>query len=1257
MQANDQSGGGLQVGGQTGQLGATGDFNGDGYADIIIGAPIADRNGLSDIGEAYVVFGGPTLGASGAVQLSALNGNSGFKIVGIGDTSTTGDAFTGASVANAGDINNDGFDDIVVGASRRAGDENSDDGYAYVIYGAANFAATVDLATLDVGSGRVLTAGPNFVGAEQFGYAVAGIGDFTGDGIDDLAVGAPTDRTNGSNGTNGRVWVFAEGGENSRSFEGTLNASIGSGVAGAGDFNGDGTPDIVIGAWTDSGFASQSGAAYVVYGGGAAQGELDELGASAGMIIYSTTPSQRLGQSVASAGDVNGDGLGDVIIGALNGDSAYIVFGRADGIASIDIASLDGTNGFRLTDTAPSIDFFGTAVGGGGDFNGDGYDDIVIGARVDDSGSTNGGQVMVVFGGQDFGASLDTSEIDGRNGILINGDIAGQIQMGTSVAFGGDVNGDGFDDIVIGAPGASPNGNFSGQTYVILGGNFQANVNNKPQAVSDGYSLVEDGALVVAAAGGVLANDTDANGDALTAVLVNGPAHGGLTFAADGSFNYTPDADFNGTDRFSYRASDGRVAGNSVQVTLTVAPANDAPAGAADRYGLNAGQTLSVAAAAGVLANDRDIDGDALSAALVAGTANGTLNLASDGSFTYTANAGFTGQDSFVYVASDGSASTGNVIVTLDVFPNNLAPVAGDDIAATDEDSAIILSPLSNDSDPDGDPLTIVDVRVVAPDATSTQGLTAILSPDGQAITFDPTAGTFTQQLRAGQAQVVSIAYTISDGRGGFDTASITVTVDGRDEPGITLASLYTIAGIRAGTTPLDATTAVAQSTDTSLTSMWGVGDVNGDGIDDFAVDLGMTEYPLSGSVRVVYGDANGFDATLTPADVGRLPGFDIVGAVVALSGPATGAVDVNNDGYDDLLLANANADGGRGEAYVIFGGADQAGRAIDVATLNGATGFTVYGNQPGQGTTRGDNVGYSLAGLGDVNNDGIDDIAISSRVRGTLVMFGSESGFEGRYAFDGASAAPGLSIKHGPGARVSEAGDFDGDGFSDILVSDGHDSWLVFGSSATSGTVQTATLDGSNGLRFPASGNYLGLGQAGDVNGDGLYDLFFTSFDVGTMGDPGAGGAYVVFGTDAAMPTTFDFSTLDGSNGFALVGGHVDARVRQITSAGDLNGDGFDELLVVAAEDGRTIAGSVHVVFGREDGFAAAVDLDDLDGGDGFTIRGDFAAGEVLGYQIDPLGDVNADGYDDFALLGVSFTNGAVVASTLIYGDEWLVS
>src|SRR5690606_17124391 len=100
--------------------------------------------------------------------------------------------------------------------------------------------------------------------------------------------------------------------------------------------------------------------------------------------------------------------------------------------------------------------------------------------------------------------------------------------------------------------------------------------------------------------------------------------------------------------------------------------------------------------------------------------------------------------------------------------------------------------------------------------------------------------------------------------------------------------------------------------------------------------------------------------------------------------------------------------------------------------------------NQPGQGTTRGDNVGYSLAGLGDVNNDGIDDIAISSRVRGTLVMFGSESGFEARYAFEGASAAPGLSIKHGRGARVSEAGDFDGDGFSDVLVSDGHDSWLV---------------------------------------------------------------------------------------------------------------------------------------------------------------------------------------------------------------------
>src|SRR4029434_10904861 len=134
----------------------------------------------------------------------------------------------------------------------------------------------------------------------------------------------------------------------------------------------------------------------------------------------------------------------------------------------------------------------------------------------------------------------------------------------------------------------------------------------------------------------------------------SGPANGTLTLNSDGSFSYTPNADFNGADTFTYNVSDGTLTSEE-SVTINVAPANDAPTAAADAYTTDQDTALTIDAAAGVLANDTDPDGDALSALLVSGPANGTLTLNSDGSFSYTPNAGFSGSASFVYKANDGS--------------------------------------------------------------------------------------------------------------------------------------------------------------------------------------------------------------------------------------------------------------------------------------------------------------------------------------------------------------------------------------------------------------------------------------------------------------------------------------------------------------------------------------------------------------------------------------------------------------------------
>lgn len=225
----------------------------------------------------------------------------------------------------------------------------------------------------------------------------------------------------------------------------------------------------------------------------------------------------------------------------------------------------------------------------------------------------------------------------------------------------------------------SPNANYNGPdsfTYRANDGTLDsaiatvnltvAAVNDAPTANSESYSTAE-GTILTVMPGGVLSNDVDVDGDPLRATLVSGPSHGSLTLNADGSFIYNPLAYYNGPDSFTYRANDGSADSNAVTVNITVTPVNDPPVATLDSYQTNQGAVLSVTATNGVLANDRDVDGDVLSAAVVTTTTNGMLVLNTNGSFTYTPQAGFAGIDSFTYLASDGLLSSNLVTVTIDV--------------------------------------------------------------------------------------------------------------------------------------------------------------------------------------------------------------------------------------------------------------------------------------------------------------------------------------------------------------------------------------------------------------------------------------------------------------------------------------------------------------------------------------------------------------------------------------------------------------
>lgn len=205
-------------------------------------------------------------------------------------------------------------------------------------------------------------------------------------------------------------------------------------------------------------------------------------------------------------------------------------------------------------------------------------------------------------------------------------------------------------------------------------------VNAAPVGAADAYGTVEDEPLSVEAPG-LLANDTDADGDDLTATGLAQPANGAVTLAADGSFTYTPDAGFSGTDTFTYRASDGTATSAPTTVTITVEeaeqpPVNTAPVARNDAYQAVGGQPLALPAP-GVLANDTDEDGNVLTATAVTQPANGTVTLEADGSFTYTPDAGFNGKDVFTYRADDGQDRSAVATVTITVKSPTATAVAG----------------------------------------------------------------------------------------------------------------------------------------------------------------------------------------------------------------------------------------------------------------------------------------------------------------------------------------------------------------------------------------------------------------------------------------------------------------------------------------------------------------------------------------------------------------------------------------------------
>jgi len=328
--------------------------------------------------------------------------------------------------------------------------------------------------------------------------------------------------------------------------------------------------------------------------------------------------------------------------------------------------------------------------------------------------------------------------------------------------------------VVVNADGTitySPTLNFNGSdtfNYTIKDGNGGSStatvtvtvlsVNDPPVAVNDTKTTNEDTPVTIF----VLSNDTDVDGDVLTITSTTNPTNGTVVVNADGTITYFPTLNFNGSDTFNYTIKDGNGGSSTATVTVAVLSVNDLPVAVNDTKTTNEVTPVTIS----VLSNDTDVDGDVLTITGTTNPTNGTVFVNANGTITYSPTLNFNGSDTFDYTVSDGNGGLSTATVTVTVLHVNHAPVAVNDTKTTNEDTPTIISVLSNDTDMDGDVLTITGT-------TNPINGTVVVNADGT-ITYFPNPSFYGTD---------SFDYTIKDGNGGSSTATVSLTVNQVNHP------------------------------------------------------------------------------------------------------------------------------------------------------------------------------------------------------------------------------------------------------------------------------------------------------------------------------------------------------------------------------------------------------------------------------------------------------------------------------------------
>ncbi|WP_435263269.1 HYR-like domain-containing protein [Tenacibaculum sp. nBUS_03] len=1138
-----------------------GDINNDGFEDIGIGVNNADINGLNLAGAAYIIFG-TNAGLPSSFDITSLNGINGFVVEG-----KEGSKRMGKSVEGLGDINGDGIDDLVI----------SYGGGTMVIYGKTipfNAVYTVDYA--DGVNGFLIQGSAKEAGA---------LGDVNGDTINDFILS----RAGGcaqiyfGRSTNFPAIIDASwlDGIKGFSIKKYSNSSIPGYLAGgAGDINNDGINDINLGDW-ESGTGART---HLIYGRNSFPSVLDVETMS---VTEGFTVDHSGGNFLAftgSLGDINHDGIDDFF------SERAAIFGKplTDPFPShIPLSSIhDGTYGFVLPGTLTSASI--------GDINQDGIDDFI--SVYGGSGYNN--DAYVVFGSTTgFPNPIDEMTLNGMNGFIIPGFRTSNIGRPIS---GGDFNNDGISDFIIGSPNEelSGSGLRTGEAYVILGGDHYAMPLNDtyPQAnneTTSGFTITVNGPetgtihyaifpstfslsvthdIITGGTGAVtngsfLMNTANTNIDEVISSLSEDTIYDIYIFLEDGSGNQGVIEKIDNTKTLS--------SGDTTPPTITCPGNQEVPC-----------HTHEVPDFTSLVVATDLVDP---SPTVTQSPASGTRF--TDGmTITMTATDSSSNSNTCTFILNRGSDTEKPVITCLtseSLFVNATLPNYF--LKLTVSDSCTSIFDFTYTQTPAQGTVFTSDTNVtvtVTDGAGNSENCSFLVTTRPSPPPIDCTTASLNLNDLNG-----SNGFTIEGdrikGETGYDVRNAgDVNGDGIKDflvgsPGKAYR-MNTLRGIERGNFPGDVFVVFGKrgnflpNLDTKLLNgtngfkitndipggtfqfsgyqVSTAGDINNDGIDDLMFSDPFRRHALGsemGETYIVFGKRSAFPSVFNVSDIDGTNGFVFLGGAAfdqsALSIDSAG--DINNDGINDIIIGARSArwTDTTGKCYIVYGSSNPFPALLKAVDLNGTNGFTIKGNADGEA------IGNFVAGLGDVNGDGIDDLGFQGgRTNKTFILFGKTGNHPRTISTGEINGANGFYVdvssftSNRYKTLINGVGDINNDGINDILFGN---SYLFFGKDTPFSAEEDITsLNGINGFKISSTPTVASSG--GDFNNDGIDDLLLGTY----------GRSVIVFGKNTPWNATISTYSLPPSEAFII---RSSLREYPLANLGDINGDGITDIII----------------------------------------------------------------------------------------------